>query len=670
MIRIQAENFRSYPVLDWVIPNGLTLLDGENLDTGGSNMVGKSSIIDAIFWARYGWLPRWGGPKGGSPDSVIRRKNGEQIGKASVKLTEKIGSDEIVIERSRPSKLIVRKNGAEIKGVDQEQLNALLGISPERYLVCVYLAQNRSRSFYWMSDSERTEILSVVANLEGLDRGLESAKEQKNISQNEIAKISGVLSVLEPKLSGFAEQKIKIESDLIQARERLSEVKEKSIQAEVEYQELAPNLKNTKDSLVYEKTNFLNDEIEELKREGISLDHLITKLNFYLKSESIEIEPVFEMNVNAAFKQIKEIKNLEKEHQKTVINNSRFQELAAQETELAEAALLGKCKHCNQELSAEKRHAQAMVHIKKAQEYRSRICALPTIPNIEKPEKEYELALAQFATRKAEIEAKPKEIRQEIEIVQQKKNSVESKIKEIQSQILLIESQIQSQIVEQLRLKKQIWDDLKGESERIENEVKRLEKSLLDHDNSFREIKDEIQSAQAEMKKYDFKLNQSLDLIDFFGPRGYRVIAFDGLVQRISDRAGQLLSLMTESLYSTRLDSVGQDSKGNQKLVLKPIIIKGGVEVPKDDLSGGAETRVALSYDVAIAEAAGNGHPLFLDESLDGMDSVGKSEAMVLLEEVSKTRPVIVIDHTSEFKAQFSQVIRVVYQSEESRLEN
>jgi len=127
--------------------------------------------------------------------------------------------------------------------------------------------------------------------------------------------------------------------------------------------------------------------------------------------------------------------------------------------------------------------------------------------------------------------------------------------------------------------------------------------------------------------------------------------------------------VMTDALYTTRLDRMGQDSKGNQKLILKPVIVKGGTEVPKDDLSGGAETRVALAYDVAIAEAAGEGYPLLLDEVLEGMDDIGKSEAMTLLEEVSKTRPVIVIDHSSQFKALFTKILMVSYKDEESCLE-
>lgn len=669
MIRVQAENFRSYPDFDWTVPSGLILLDGENLDTGGSNMAGKSSIIDSVFWARYGWLPRWGGPKGGSPDSIIRRKNGESVGKAWVRLTEKIGSDEIVIERSRPSKLIVRKNGEELKGIDQDQLNELLGISPERYLISVYLSQNRSRSFYWMSDSERAEILSVVANLEGLDKGLEGAKEQKTIAQNELSKIIGVLSVLEPRLNELPALKEKIESEIAEANSRFLLAESRHLNLETEYAEFTPKLKNEKEILTKTKTDPLIAQIETARQETAVLDADLFGLNESLKKETVGIEPAFQLAVDEALNAIVNARNLEKECQKIISDNEALQRAAVQEASFAEAALSGSCNHCGQQLSEEKRQSKAIEHLKRGQDYQSKMKPVPAAPDISLLQKQYEEAAASLAERKAQLNSQPQAIQQQIRIVVERKKALEAKIRELQSQISLIENEIQSNTVESLRLKKQELDESKKVREAVEAELSKLNKSLIEHDKSAKKIQDEIDSAKNFLKQFDFKLNQALDLIDFFGPRGYRVVAFDGLVKRISDRAGELLSLMTDSLYSTRLDSVGQDSKGNQKLILKPIIIKGGVEVPKDDLSGGAETRVALAYDVAVAEAASSGQPLFLDEVLDGMDSIGKSEAMILLEEVSKTRPVIVIDHTSEFKAQFNQVIRVVYQNEESRLE-
>jgi len=125
---------------------------------------------------------------------------------------------------------------------------------------------------------------------------------------------------------------------------------------------------------------------------------------------------------------------------------------------------------------------------------------------------------------------------------------------------------------------------------------------------------------------------------------------------------------MTDEVYSTSLIQIREDSKGASKLVLRPAISKGGQEVPLDDLSGGARRMVMLAYDVAVSETIADSAPLLLDEALDGLDVVGKSEAMRLLESVSKTRPVFVIDHSSEFKSSFSQIITVSHKNGESCL--
>lgn len=669
MIRVEAKNFRSYPFFEWVVPSGLTLLDGVNLDTGGSNMAGKSTAIDALFWCRYGWLPKWGGPKGGSADGVIRRKDGEPVGGCFVRVTEQIGSDTIVVERSRPSKLVVYKNGEELKGINQDSLDQLLGMSAERYLICVYLSQNRHSSFYWMSDSDRAELLSVIANLEGLDRGLEQAKEQKTLAQNEISRTTGVLSVLEPRMLEFPETRKKISKEIETITEQENDAQEKVSFLSREYEEITPLLKEKKQRETESSTAPIQSEINSLRHGIPFLNKEILELNVSIQQQTQRIEPEYQKAVDDAIAVIKEIQSKEKEAQRISLENKRLQNLIVQETSLAEASFAGKCNHCGQDLSADKRQEQAMSHIRRAQEYQAQIRTVPSVPNLDLFQKEYETAIERMSSRKAELESQPKALQQKVLTLLETKKAAESKIRELEKEILLIESRIQSQIVEELKEKKAELDTASLSLSRIKDEKSRLLLLQADNDRSEKKAIDQVFQETQALKRSEFKLNQALDLIDFFGPRGYRVIAFDGLVRRISDRAGELLSLMTDSLYSTRLESVGQDSKGNQKLILKPIIIKGGIEVPKDDLSGGAETRVALAYDVAIAEAAGSGQPLFLDEVLEGMDSIGKSEAMILLEEVSKTRPVIVIDHTSEFKAQFSQVVRVVYQAGESRLE-
>ncbi len=143
ILSIKAVNFRSYQKIDWTLPSeGLFLIDGTNLETGRANMVGKTTLLDSIAWALYGYLPKWGGPKGGPADAVIKR--GED--KCSVTVTLQNSSDLYEITRQRPVKLTVKKNGIVQEGKTSDldkryilfdPMNTVDSLDPEFFIIAV-----------------------------------------------------------------------------------------------------------------------------------------------------------------------------------------------------------------------------------------------------------------------------------------------------------------------------------------------------------------------------------------------------------------------------------------------------------------------------------------------------------------------------------------------------
>lgn len=660
MLHIYAENFRSFPKIDWLMPDGLTLVDGENKDTGGSNMAGKTTLLDAWFWARYGWLPKWKGPKGGQVDSVLRRKNGQIVGKTLVKVTEKFGSDTIEIERQRPSRLRVWKNGVEQEGMDQKGLENLFGMGPERFLVCVYLPQRRHRSFFWMGDNERTELMSIVAGLEDLDRALEKAKGQKGIAEESLLKLGTKIEILTNQLQGLPDRLKAAEISYSEAESKLAAQRDLAMKADL-----------VRDSYEIDSENKAKEEIDS------AIDPFVEKLaDIQFTTQSIQgeydlqkkklsefpgIDQSFEQQVRDCVKIWSDGSALS---QKIKDLDSKI-EVAKQRIKSVE---VGSCSECGQLLPADQREREKQEALKCLFRIRGEAAQLNE-PNLVSLEKGYHEALAATEKHKAQIELAPGQLKSVLAELHAKIEAKRAEERETQKEIQGVKNEINRKWAEKK-------DELRREVVRAYADLVHLEKSfqvaksmrdqIVEQESSLRQA---LVLAEKDSAQQKDSLNEALDLVEIFGPKGYRAVCFDGMIEKISDRAGQLLGVMTNNLYSTRLDQVGQDSKGNQKLVLKPVIIKNSSEVPLDDLSGGAEERVALAYDVAVSETAGEGLPLLLDEVLSGLDSVGKTEAMALLEEVSKTRPVLVTDHSSEFRASFSQVIKVVYESEESRLE-
>lgn len=663
MPKIEASKFRSYSTINWSIPPGLTLIDGENQDTGGSNMAGKSTLLDSWFWCRYGWLPKWGGPKGGVADDVIQR--GESS--CRVRVTEKIGADEIIIERYRPNKLQVWKNGEEQKSITQKELNVLLGRGPEQFLLCAYIPQKRKNSFFHMGDKERTDLLSVVSGLEQLDEGLVDAKKKKKTCEENMTYFNGQKIAYEAQLNGIPTRVTASAKKKSDASIKLTVI-QKSLDISIQERDnVIPIIQREIAERVESDTKSFEEKLVDISRDIKTLSDEIVKHEDKLE-ETPEIDPQLKTDVTFAEMELDDARKANNEAGDIERENKQIVKEARLETEKAESAKRGKCDSCGQDLPEKRRKFECDLHIHKAEELLKKIRMISALPDVYTRQQIYDKAIEKMHRAQGDLEKLPNEIRSKIEVLRERSRTKAQEKIIVGHSIDKIKDQIRNECNGRIRLLDDEVHKLENETAYVTNVFNQAKENhesvLLEQKN----VKDRLFGVEKHLVEQQQELNLALDLIDLFGPKGYRAVCFDGLVGRISQRAGELLQIMTEGLYSTYLEQMGQDSKGNQKLILKPIVLKGSVEVPRDDLSGGAEDRIALAYDVAVSEAAGNGMPLLLDEVLTALDAVGKTEAMALLEEVSKSRPVLVIDHASEFKAMFTQVQRIVYAKGYSRL--
>lgn len=677
--RVTAINFRSFEEMEWNLPlSGLSLLDGKNLDTGGSNMSGKSSLLDSVFWTLYGWLPRWEGPKGGPVDAVIRR--GEKSCQVSVEIN--IGTDSFIVKRKRPASLSLCINGNEVHGKSddlQKEIDRRI-MTPARFLASVYASQDRKTSFFSMGDTERTDLLSVIAGLEKLDRALFRAKAERDILDRDILGLKAKLESQESRVNEFPslieeskkeldelqkkadESKLKLESvELASAQEIM-----KATQAHKKSSDEVQSLYDLKiKSIEEENKNLIITANNAIDRLANTYQSIRSKLN-----ETPRPEPELETAVQNAFSGIEEAKSFNKKVDDIIKKNEKIMDKIQRLLDEAEAHSRGSCRACNQPLPEWDRERSAKDKIDQASALEATLQEIPE----KKSEDESELKRAEaiLAARKAELDAEPAKIRSELKAIESQLSEAKSTLKSLESQMAQSRAEANHRLTkEKINIDNTLTEIKKSNEQRsreaklsLESIISNLQMAERSHQRLLDDLKKQTESLftiKSDIKSKTEQLDSAIDLVELFGPKGYRSICFDGLVERISARAGQLLSIMTDGLYSTRLEQIGSDSKGNSKMILRPFVSKGGQDVPMDDLSGGARKRVMLAYDVSVSEAAGDGAPLFLDEALDGLDVVGKTEAMVLLEEVSRSRPVIVVDHASEMKSAFQNVITIEY---------
>lgn len=157
--RVEFSDFRSFSgehAFSFDRAPGLYLISGRNEVEPelGSNGVGKSTLIDALFWGLFGvsleslrssGLKTWKGSKG--PQVKVVFSNGDWIRR-----------------RLSPNELVLR-HGDQERTVTQAELDAFLGINAKEYRHSIITPQD-GNSFLSLRSSERLEIVSHVLGLD------------------------------------------------------------------------------------------------------------------------------------------------------------------------------------------------------------------------------------------------------------------------------------------------------------------------------------------------------------------------------------------------------------------------------------------------------------------------------------------------------------------------
>jgi DNA repair exonuclease SbcCD ATPase subunit len=634
-------------------------------------MIGKTTLLDSIAWTLYGYLPKWGSPKGGPADAVIKR--GET--KCSVTVTLQHNGDTYEITRQRPVKLQIKKNGevqeGKVSDLDK-RMHEMVGMTDSQFLLSVYMPQKRKiESFFSMSDSDRTQLLSEVAGLEELDKALDRARGEKSKVQAEIEFLKGKVSVLEELVSKVPEEKALYTKNVADSSKLLQDYIDEDNYIRGDAEAEIVRLKAAESKAVQDIVLITDQEVSEHEAKIRFLKKKADDLSLEIVSTA-EIPQLLKDNLANAKANLSKAELGNAKRERDLQKNETIRQNILSELSRMEGALKGNCNHCNQELPEATREQAAQKHLLSAKRMESEILAENDIPpfiELAPLREAVESALIALSNESNKINERPNQLRVELNII----------VKDMNTEKDLIDLKRSSSRKE-----------MDGIRAKYAGEVSKIEQLLKDMDSKIRTARSNLELHSENLKKVELRekteienlsthklrieaaqqdLDEILDLIDLFGPKGFRTICFEDLISRISDRAGQLLSIMTDGLYGTRIEQTGETGKGEHRVILKPVLTRGGLEVPLDDLSGGAEATVTLAYDVAISEAIAENSPLFLDEALDGLDSQGKAEAVRLIEEVARTRPVFLIDHTDSIKSSVNNVITITYKNDTSTLE-
>ncbi|HEX6786480.1 MAG TPA: SMC family ATPase, partial [Acidimicrobiales bacterium] len=195
-VRLELEGFTAF--------RERTVVDFEGVDLfalTGPTGAGKSSVIDAMIFALYGTVPRFG------DDRLVGAVVSQGRTECRVRLDFDVGDDRwtaVRVVRQREGRASTRearleRAGAVVAGTATEldaEVAALLGLDPHQFMTCVVLPQGQFARFLQARPAERQTLLVRLLELGLYDSVREAAGQRAGRLEGERAGIDAHLAAL------------------------------------------------------------------------------------------------------------------------------------------------------------------------------------------------------------------------------------------------------------------------------------------------------------------------------------------------------------------------------------------------------------------------------------------------------------------------------------------
>ena len=605
---------------------GLCRIAGENSDdaTSSSNGAGKSSIIEAIYWALFGETLR----NVRTADGVVNNKAKKDC---SVVVEIEEGDVSYRVERYRKhekhkNNLYLYINGVDSRGKDNRETQAyietVIGMDKMAFANSVIFGQGHSKNlkrFSEMTDAEKKSTLEKILDLEVFTRS-------HDLVRSSIKGATEEYTSLVTKSEELARRTITAETRVAEAIRRAQEF---AVQQAFRVEEA-----EKRRDLCKENISSLSSRVESLVVEDtVSLEGLIEDCEEFVSSELER-----KSRLSDAF--------MERRNKHLMIKASIVKDVEVRERKLAnlfDPEHVGEnCEFCGNLVKE-----TSLITAKDGLEF----------------------DLQDFKGSLDHVTA-------EIEKVTV---SYKKKVKSIEASISAGKELLQSQRV-RLKSASEISNkrsQLKHQVEAQEGVLVTLEADVVaaqDLDNSWEDAAKQYAgdledlSAEADSLKSSLKVvEETLSYYEFwktaFSRKGIRSYMLDRIVPFLNERVGHYLNILTEggieAVFHTTKNLASGESRDNFNL---EITNRNAADTYEGN-SGGEKRRidlgVALGFNDFLASRSGKRfNILLLDEVFEGIDEDGLYYVIKVLEDIARRKSsVLVITHRDELKSYFSDEI-------------
>lgn len=197
--------------------------------------------------------------------------------------------------------------------------------------------------------------------------------------------------------------------------------------------------------------------------------------------------------------------------------------------------------------------------------------------------------------------------------------------------------------------------------------------SLVNEAKRYAAVQSEANTYNLNLETAKRQIEDLTHVSNIIGRNGFLSVIFDEVLAEIETKTNEYLGLLPNvALYTVAFSSVGVTKSGVVKKTISKTLYKNGNQTSIKTLSGGQHCALVLCTELAIRETIRNrsGSSLgwmVLDEAMDGLDNATKAFALELIK--TKVRGlVLLIDHATEIRDTFAQVIQVEYNGKDSNV--
>jgi DNA repair exonuclease SbcCD ATPase subunit len=636
---LELEGFRSFKKrtrFDFPTDDAIIMVAGKWKGSSITSGVGKTTIMEA--WAFLFDI---------NTSSVASLTNWDSK-KIFVQGTIQAGGDEIVITRN--PKLSLSINGVAYEGLTlgaREKLQGILGVNTDMLKAITYRKQRVHGKLVKSTDGEIKEFLTQPLGL----NEIETASDEFNRTAN---KITEELALIKRDVTNFESN---LQMNLVTEAEQ-TEYQNRLLVAQAGLPAAEKNILTANESVSSSQSALAaaNATLAEAQAKVVALSANTVSQTLLADSATVKGE------LSKINSEITKINTLSSN-----IQSKRTQNLSLKETYLRiqkeiEHLTAGTCPTCSREwdqvnvirASKEKALEETEIQLRTNVEYiRNSEPILLELPGHQSRMLELNQKLAEINQKLGEANAPAAMAQQNVQTAIQGVNAANAGVRNAQASVTAAQYSL--------------FNAQKG-VESAQQVLNGLEQKRKNYDTILGRLNQAKEALAA--KELDVEVNVMSSRL--LGNTGFLGSIFDEILSDIEIRSNEMLQdFPNANMFTIQINSTKQvKSKGTTKKEISVTISKNGTDVTMDDISGGQQAAVELCTDLAAAEAirARSGCALkwvFLDEVMDGLGPTEKESVVNMIKKRIKGL-VLMIEHASEIKDSFDQMINLEYDGKES----